>query len=74
MSSKITLLIKGMHCGSCAYLIEDILKEQKGVVDARVDFIQQTVEVETEEGIKPDDLMKAIHDIQGEEFTAQIID
>ena len=74
MSSKITLLISGMHCGSCAYLIEDILKEQKGVVDARVDFIQQTVEVETEEGIKPDDLMKAIHDIQGEEFTAQIID
>ena len=62
-----------MYCGSCAYLIEDILKEQKGVVDARVDFIQQTVEVETEEGIKPDDLMKAIHDIQGEEFTAQLI-
>ena len=74
MPNKVILSIKGMHCGSCAYLIEDILKEQKGVVDARVDFIQQTVEVETEEGIKPDDLMKAIHDIQGEEFTAQIID
>jgi len=74
MAPKITLSIKGMHCGSCAYLIEDILKEQKGVVDARVDFIQQTVEVETEEGIKPDDLIKAIHEIPNEEFRAQIID
>ncbi|HLD61652.1 MAG TPA: heavy metal-associated domain-containing protein [Patescibacteria group bacterium] len=74
MTSKITLSIKGMHCGSCAYLIEDILKEQKGVTEAKVDFVKQTCEVETAEEVKPDDLIKAIHEIQGEEFAAQIID
>ena len=41
MISKITLSINGMHCGSCAYLIEDILKEQKGVREAKVDFVKQ---------------------------------
>ena len=74
MTSKITLSIKGMHCGSCAYLIEDILKEQKGVTEAKVDFVKQTCEVETEGEIDPQQLVGAIHDIQGEEFAAQIID
>jgi len=73
MTSKITLSIKGMHCGSCAYLIEDILKEQSGVKDAKVDFVKQTCEVETDEEVKPEELIKAIHDIQGEEFSAQIV-
>ena len=63
-----------MHCGSCAYLIEDILKEQSGVKDAKVDFVGQTCEVETEGEIDPQQLVGAIHDIQGEEFAAQIID
>ena len=74
MSLKITLLIKGMHCGSCAYLIEDILKEQKGVTEVKVDFVKQTCEVEAEGEVDPQQLVGAIHEIQGEEFTAQIID
>ena len=73
MSLKITLLIKGMHCGSCAYLIEDILKEQKGVTEAKVDFVKQTCEVEAEGEVNPQQLVGAIHEIQGEEFTAQLI-
>ena len=72
MTSKITLSIKGMHCGSCAYLIEDILKEQKGVTEAKVDFVKQTCEVEAEGEVDPQQLVGAIHEIQGEEFTAQI--
>ena len=72
MISKITLSINGMHCGSCAYLIEDILKEQSGVKDAKVDFVGQTCEVEADEEVKPEELIKAIHEIQGEEFAAQI--
>ena len=72
MTSKITLSIKGMHCGSCAYLIEDILKEQKGVTEAKVDFVKQTCEVEAEGEVNPQQLVGAIHEIQGEEFTAQI--
>ncbi|TAN57651.1 heavy-metal-associated domain-containing protein [Patescibacteria group bacterium] len=73
MLNKIILSIKGMHCGSCAYLIEDILKEQKGVAEAKVDFVKQTCEVKMEEEVKPEELIKAIHDIQGEEFSAQIV-
>ena len=72
MTSKITLSIKGMHCGSCAYLIEDILKEQKGVTEAKVDFVKQTCEVEAEGEVDPQQLVGAIHEIQGEEFSAQI--
>ena len=55
-------------------MIEDILKEQSGVKDAKVDFVGQTCEVETEGEIDPQQLVGAIHDIQGEEFAAQIID
>ena len=72
MISKITLSINGMHCGSCAYLIEDILKEQSGVKDAKVDFVNQICEVEAEGEVDPQQLVGAIHEIQGEEFTAQI--
>lgn len=73
MTSKIKLSISGMHCGSCAYLIEDILKEQNGVKDAKVDFVRQTCEVEADEEVKTDDLLKAIHDIPHEEFRARIV-
>ena len=72
MPNKVILSIKGMHCGSCAYLIEDILKEQSGVKDAKVDFVGQTCEVEAEGEVDPQQLVGAIHEIQGEEFTAQI--
>ena len=72
MSNKVILSIKGMHCGSCAYLIEDILKEQSGVKDAKVDFVGQTCEVETAGEVKPDDLIKAIHEIPNEEFYAVV--
>lgn len=73
MTYKIVMSIKGMHCGSCAYLIEDILKEQKGVLDAKVDFIKQICEVEVDEEVKAEDLIKTIHDIPNEEFEAQIV-
>ena len=62
-----------MTCGSCAYLIEDILKEQKGVLNAEVDFVKQTCEVEMNEEANPEHLIKAVHDVPGEEFQAQIL-
>lgn len=61
-----------MHCGSCAYLIEDILKEQSGVKEAKVDFVKQICEIEADEEVKVDDLIKTIHDIPNEEFAAKI--
>ena len=35
---KTNLDIKGMHCGSCALLIENTLKDTKGVEQANVNF------------------------------------
>ena len=61
-----------MHCGSCAYLIEDILKEQSGVKEAKADFVKQICEVEIDEEVKADDLVRVIHDIPHEEFRVEI--
>lgn len=33
-----SLSIEGMHCGSCAALVEETLVEQPGVIDASVDL------------------------------------
>lgn len=35
---KTTMTVKGTHCESCKALIEDVVKEQQGVVSANVDF------------------------------------
>ena len=34
----VRLALTGMHCGSCAALIEEILSDQPGVTDAAVRF------------------------------------
>lgn len=73
MTLKIILSINGMHCGSCAYLIEDILKEQQGVKEAKVDFVNQTCEVEADGAVKTEDLIKAIEEVPVEEFRVQIV-
>lgn len=37
-SHSINLLVEGMHCGSCVWLIENTLKKQDGVLNARVNL------------------------------------
>lgn len=36
--AKITLLVEGIHCGACVWLIENTLKKQQGVTNARVNL------------------------------------
>jgi copper chaperone CopZ len=49
---KKTFKISGMHCASCAFMIEGEL-EDRGI-KARCDFVRETVEVEYEQ-TKTDD-------------------
>jgi P-type Cu+ transporter len=36
--STVELAVTGMHCESCAALIEEVLSEQPGLLSARVDL------------------------------------
>ncbi len=38
VGARVELAIDGMHCGSCAALIEEVLCEQPGVESASVDL------------------------------------
>lgn len=56
MKTKKIYQIDGMHCASCAMLIEGEL-EDRGIV-GRCSFAKQTLEVDTEDGQAPDKAVK----------------
>jgi len=43
---KIHVPVKGMHCASCAFIVEDTLKKQKGVKSAQVNFGTEKAKIE----------------------------
>src|SRR3989344_8603277 len=49
MSKKITLNIQGMHCASCAAIIERALKKSKGINNAIVNFATKKASIEYDE-------------------------
>lgn len=61
---KIKFQIKGMHCQSCATLIEEGLKDLDGVVSARVSFdSQKAVVVYNEEKLDESAIQETIKDV-----------
>lgn len=44
-TKEVTLETKGMHCPSCAMLIEMSLERVEGVVDAKADYVTQRTTV-----------------------------
>lgn len=54
--------IVGMHCASCAKLIERKLKNTPGVKSVFVNYGSEQASVTTEEGVKNSDLEKAVRD------------
>ncbi len=42
-NNSVSLMIQGMHCAACIWLIENISKNQKDVVDARVNLSKKTL-------------------------------
>ena len=43
---KIKLAIKGMHCNSCAMLIENELQEKTGIKKSSIDYASEKAEIE----------------------------
>ncbi|CAN5543067.1 hypothetical protein BH23BAC1_BH23BAC1_45750 [soil metagenome] len=55
--------VLGMTCAACAVSVESMLKSTEGVVDAGVNFANQTAWAEYDASLKPQLLKKAIQDI-----------
>ncbi len=69
--SKATIGITGMHCKSCAALIENSLKEAEGVRCASVDFAASKASVEYDPAkTSPEKLAKIV---RGMNYGASII-
>jgi len=43
--TTVELTVSGMHCASCAALIEEVLAEQHGLLAAHVDEVTERAEV-----------------------------
>lgn len=61
MKNNITLSISGMHCSSCAMIIERKLKKIEGVESARVNFANQKAVVLAEEKTSVEKILEAVH-------------
>ena len=46
---QIDLIVQGLHCGACVWLIENLLKKQKNVVDARINLTQKILRIKWSE-------------------------
>ncbi len=42
---QVDLMIQGLHCGACIWLIENLLKKQSNVIDARINLTQKTLRI-----------------------------
>ena len=57
-TAKTTISISGMHCASCASLIERSLKKTRGVVNASVNYATEKASVEFDENEVNEDALK----------------
>ena len=63
-TSTATLHIEGMHCTACAWLIERFLTRKKAVLDARINYEQQRLDISWQPDLLPlSALMQWIADI-----------
>ena len=60
MHKKHTYKIKGMHCASCASIIERTLKKSDGVASIEVNYGTESAKIEHDETTTPYDLSKKI--------------
>lgn len=42
-TNSVSLMVQGMHCAACIWLIESILKKQKDVLSARINLTKKTL-------------------------------
>ncbi len=61
--TKISFPILGMHCASCAKLIEKKLNKTSGVISSSVNYASEIATVEVENSAKDEDIKKAVEDV-----------
>ena len=42
---QLDLMIHGLHCGACVWLIENLLKKQNHIKQARINLTQKTIRI-----------------------------
>jgi len=57
---RFVLSIEGMHCPSCAKLVEENLKSLQGVLSAKVDYANELANVETNGSVAIEEIISAI--------------
>ncbi len=63
-ANSISLMVQGMHCAACVWLIESILKKQENVIAARINLSKKTLFLRFSGDKKTgNDLVKLIHEI-----------
>ncbi len=63
-ANSVSLMVQGMHCAACIWLIESILKKQKNVITARVNLSKKTLFLRWQGEAKDgNNLIQIIHDI-----------
>jgi copper chaperone CopZ len=58
---KFTFKVNGMHCKSCAMLIEDNLSEVSGLYNIKVGVDTHILELETNKNIEASELIKELN-------------
>lgn len=63
-TNSVSLMVQGMHCAACIWLIESILKKKDNVLTARINLSKKTLFLRFSGDKKSaNDLVKLIHDI-----------
>ncbi len=75
LNKKVTLSLFGMHCTSCAGVIEKSLKKVTGVTEARVNFAAEKATITYDSSVAlEEDLINKLESFAGEHsFEAQLI-
>lgn len=61
---SVSLMVQGLHCAACVWLIESILKKQKNVVAARINLSRKTLFLQWSGELKTgNELLHVIHEI-----------
>nr|WP_298690076.1 heavy metal translocating P-type ATPase [uncultured Dongia sp.] len=58
-SSELTLMVDGLHCGACVWLIEQFLLNQKGVISARVSLTTRRLSLRWENAVSQPEALVA---------------
>jgi Cu2+-exporting ATPase len=61
---SVSLMVQGLHCAACVWLIESILKKQKNVITARINLSRKTLFLQWSGELKTgNELVHLIHEI-----------